>query len=139
MADACCGLEGGSEQIHEEPERFWQLKEARAAAASGVLLVVGLAADLGGKDWVAIAAYGTALMVGGSTFVPGAARRLLREGLGVDTLMAVASTGTVILGEARRGRVIGVPVLDLRGARGATRSLGRGEGCARSWLWCRTA
>jgi cation-transporting ATPase G len=99
MADACCEPEGGSEQIDEEPERFWQLDEARAAAASGILLAVGLAADLGGQDWVAMAAYVTALVAGGSTFVPGAARRLLRGRLGVDTLMAVAASGAVILGE----------------------------------------
>jgi cation-transporting ATPase G len=46
-----------------------------------------------------LVAYAGALLAGGSTFVPGAARALMRGRLGVSTLMMIAAIGAVILGE----------------------------------------
>ena len=36
MGDACCGHgDAVPDVVHEEPTRFWQIREVRAAAVSG--------------------------------------------------------------------------------------------------------
>lgn len=52
MGDACCahGAAPSPEDGAEEPTGFWQVREVRAAAAAGVLLAGGIAADLGNAE-----------------------------------------------------------------------------------------
>lgn len=100
MGDACCArdeADHGTE--HEAPERFWQIREVKAAALAGVLLAVGLAGDAADLDGASTATYLSALVVGGSTFVPESLRGLLRRRVGVGTLMTIAAVGAVVLGE----------------------------------------
>jgi cation-transporting ATPase G len=101
MADACCAqdLQVGVEGGEEEPDHFWEIREVRAAATAGLVLVVGFAADAAGREQIAVAAYLAALLIGGWTFVPETLRALARGRLGVGTLMTIAAAGAVALGE----------------------------------------
>ena len=102
MGDACCAHDEHAASPGtgaEEPTRFWQVREVRAAAVAGVLLAAGLIADAGGADGVGAVLVLVALAVGGSTFVPETLQALLRGRLGVGTLMTIAAAGAVVLGE----------------------------------------
>ena len=83
----------------EDAVSFWQLRDVRLAAVSGVFLAVGLSATAFGAGGVAAVAFVGGLLVGGATFVPGSVRRLFRGRLGVGTLMTIAAIGAVALGE----------------------------------------
>jgi len=100
MGDACCAHDDRhGEDERAEPQRFWDIREVRAAGAAGVLLVGGLSAGAAGAEGAAVALFLAALVVGGSTFVPETLRALLRRRLGVGTLMTIAAAGAVALGE----------------------------------------
>jgi len=75
------------------------VREIRLSALAGLALAVGLAAGAADLGTLALSGYAAALLAGGLTFVPEAARGLLRGRLGVGTLMAIAAIGAVILGE----------------------------------------
>ena len=93
MSDACgCDDDRESDEPEqEEPAAWWQVREIRAAAVAGVLLVGGfVAARAGAPGPVATACNWAALLVGGYTFVPGTVRRLARGRIGVGTLMSNA-------------------------------------------------
>ncbi len=95
-ADPCCGGDLPSEG---PPERLRDVGEVRLAVIAGLLLAAGLVAGLMDGRVVATVAYAGALVAGGLTFIPQAARALLRGRLSVGTLMAIAAIGAVILGE----------------------------------------
>ena len=95
MSDCGCEHDGPA----EAELSLVRIREIQAAALSGLLLVAGFVAGFAVSDGVAAVAYGGALLVGGSTFVPGALRGLRRRRLGVATLMTIAAVGAVILGE----------------------------------------
>lgn len=79
--------------------RLRDIPSLRAAAISGLLLVVGLVSGRAGAEPVGLVAYILALIVGGRTFVPEAVRNLLRREINIGTLMAIAAAGAVTLGE----------------------------------------
>jgi len=99
MGDACCASDAPGQEDDGPPERFWQIREVKAAAVSGVFLAGGLIASVADNDTVASVAFVVALVVGGSTFVPETLRALRRGRLGVGTLMTIAAVGAVALGE----------------------------------------
>lgn len=101
MGDACCGPETpGHATDDQEPQRWWQARELQAAIISGAALVAALVAGwTGAADAVVLALEVVALGVGAWTFVPSTLRRLTHGLVGVGTLMTVAATGAVILGE----------------------------------------
>lgn len=100
MADACCAHdEPGHAGEATPPERFWQIREVRAAAIAGVLLVAGLVLGASDAERASQLTYVAALVTGGSTFVPQSLRALGRGRLGVGILMTIAATGAVVLGE----------------------------------------
>ena len=96
MSDACCGAQ---ETVVGRPARLPDLPAVRAAAGAGLCLGAGLVAASAGWSSFATAAFVVALLVGGSTFGPEAARGLRRGRLGVGTLMAIAALGAAALGE----------------------------------------
>ncbi|MFP5488021.1 MAG: cation-transporting P-type ATPase, partial [Acidimicrobiia bacterium] len=77
----------------EDAVSFWQLRDVRLAAVSGVFLAVGLAVTAFGAGGVAAVAFVGGLVVGGATFVPSSQRRLVHRQLGVGTLMTIAAIG----------------------------------------------
>lgn len=95
MSDACCGGQAAG----DAPARLRDVSTIRVATVAGVTLAAGLAAEWAGAQTVAGLCFAATLVVGGSTFVPQAARGLLRGRLGVGTLMAIAAAGAVVLGE----------------------------------------
>jgi cation-transporting ATPase G len=98
MSDACCDHDHHHEAA-EAPQRLRDVREIQLSAAAGLTLAVGLAGGAADLDALALAGYLAALLAGGLTFIPQAARGLLRGRLGVGTLMAIAAVGAVILGE----------------------------------------
>ena len=98
MSDACCATDAPTDAV-DPPRRLRDVREIRLSAVAGIGLAAGLVADVAGNGGVALAGYALALLAGGLTFVPDAARGLLRGRLGVGTLMAIAAIGAVILGE----------------------------------------
>lgn len=101
MSDACgCSDEAPETGEAEEALGFWQVTEVRAAAVSGVLLLVGWIASLaGGPRILTLPLELGALLVAAWTFVPSTLRRLLKGKIGVGTLMTIAAIGAVALGQ----------------------------------------
>jgi cation-transporting P-type ATPase G len=99
MSADCCSHDHGRIERDAARTRLTEIPEIRAAVLSGLLLAAGFVTGLFDLERVALAAYAGALLAGGLTFVPGAARALLRGRLGVATLMMIGAIGAVILGE----------------------------------------
>ena len=99
MSADCCEHDGARIERDADTARLIDIREIRAAVVAGLLLASGLLADLFGLEPFSLLLYAAALIVGGSTFVPAAARGLVRGRLGVATLMMIAAVGAVILGE----------------------------------------
>ena len=96
MSDACCDH---GHDVTVPPQRLRDVREIRLSALAGASLAIGLAASAADLDALALAGFAAALLAGGLTFIPQAARGLLRGRLSVGTLMAIAAVGAVILGE----------------------------------------
>ena len=102
---SACGCEAPSPGEPEDQDRpWWKDPAVLVPAASGVAFVAGLAAELWGAPWSGAGPAGQALfwiglLLGGSTFAPGAIRGLLTSGrLGIGLLMTISAVGAVILG-----------------------------------------
>lgn len=109
MSDACgCSDDKpGAVESEEEPGGFWQVREVRAAAASGVLLLVAWVASItGAQPWLTLPLEIVALLVAAWTFVPSTLRRLARGKIGVGTLMTIAAVGAVALGEVEEAAML---------------------------------
>lgn len=66
--------------------------------ASGVAFISGVATHFSGFEVPALTLFWIGLLLGASTFVPGAIRALARGRLGIALLMTMSATGAVILG-----------------------------------------
>ncbi|MBN9622967.1 MAG: cadmium-translocating P-type ATPase [Actinobacteria bacterium] len=101
MSDACCAPSALPEDVSgETPRRLYEVREIQLAVVAGFALAAGLILDAAGAPQaVQIALFSGAILAGGLTFVPEAARNLPRGQLGVGTLMAIAAVGATILGE----------------------------------------
>jgi cation-transporting ATPase G len=100
MSDACCAHDHDHHEVDAQaPQRLRDVREIQLSVLAGVTLAVGLAASTADLDALALGGYVAALLAGGMTFIPQAARGLLRGRLSVGTLMAIAAIGAVILGE----------------------------------------
>lgn len=86
---------GGEE---EETVPWWRDLNVLIPVAAGVLLLIGYVLEWTGFELAGTIVLGASLVAGASTFVPGAARRLLRGKLGVGLLMTIAAVGAVLLG-----------------------------------------
>ena len=129
MTDACCDHDHDSDA---PPQRLRDVREIQLSALAGLSLAIGLAASAADLDAYALAGFAAAILAGGLTFIPQAARGLLQGRLSVGTLMAIAAIGAVILGECRRGRHARVPLLHLRGVGELRARPAPGAVCGRS-------
>ena len=93
MADTCCEPRNAD----ADDDGHWLQEGWRTIAAiiAAVLWVAGLVASGGVADGLLIAA----VVIGGSTFVPGAVQGVFAGRLGVGLLMTIAAVGAMILGE----------------------------------------
>ncbi|MFL1428543.1 MULTISPECIES: heavy metal translocating P-type ATPase [unclassified Nocardiopsis] len=101
-ADGCGDPTCGSpaSEPEEAPGAWWHSAAVRWAGAAGVFWLAGtLTGWLADVPVVATLLFAAAIAAGGWTFVPGTLRALARGRLGVGTLMTVAMTGAVLLGE----------------------------------------
>lgn len=77
---------------------WWRDREVMFPIGSGVLLAAGFASSLAHAPTASTILYGAGLLLGASTFVPGAIRGLLKGRLGISLLMTISAIGAVILG-----------------------------------------
>ncbi|MHA2787755.1 heavy metal translocating P-type ATPase [Corynebacterium sp. S7] len=68
------------------------------AVLSGVALVIGLILEWTGFETPAQILFWASLLLGASTFTPGAIRNLFKGKLGISLLMTISAVGAVILG-----------------------------------------
>lgn len=98
MSEACCGPEE-QRALGEAPPALLDLTEIRLSLVAGLALAAALIAAALHAASVEQILFVIAILAGGYTFVPGAIKGLRTLRLGVDTLMAIAAIGAVILGE----------------------------------------
>ncbi|UJA21515.1 cation-translocating P-type ATPase [Thermoleophilia bacterium SCSIO 60948] len=100
MSDACCAPSAPAGEPDGGAPRLIDVREIRLSALAGVALAAGLIVSvLTEAVTAAMVLFIAAILAGGLTFIPGAARGLLDRRLGVDTLMAIAAIGAMVLGE----------------------------------------
>ncbi|MBI3429305.1 MAG: cadmium-translocating P-type ATPase [Actinobacteria bacterium] len=96
----CSDERPAADENEEELGGFWQVREIRAAALSGVLLLGAWIASMArASDWLILPLEIVTLIVAGRTFIPFSLRRLFKGEIGVGTLMTIAAFGAVILGQ----------------------------------------
>ncbi|MCH4249544.1 MAG: cadmium-translocating P-type ATPase [Microbacteriaceae bacterium] len=83
----------------EEDLAWYRSPSVLIPIASGTTFLTGLALAFAGARIPAVALSWAALLLGASTFVPGALRRFFTKGrIGIGLLMTISATGAVILG-----------------------------------------
>jgi len=89
---------------HETP--WWADRAVLIPIASGVAFVAGLACEWSGAQSAALVLFWVGLLLGASTFVPGALRKLATGKLGIALLMTMSATGAVILGHVEEAAAL---------------------------------
>lgn len=88
---------GGEE--HEEAENpWWRDRGVMVPVFSGVAFLVGLILEWSGLEIPALVVFWIGLLLGASTFTPGAIRKLFKGKLGIGLLMTISAVGAIILG-----------------------------------------
>ncbi len=106
---ACgCDAPAGTARVHDDEavERWWQVRDIQFGLVSGALLLAGFLAGLAGWESVELGLSAAALLVGGSTFVPGALRKLARGKVGVGLLMTIGAVGATLLGQVQEAATL---------------------------------
>lgn len=85
----------GEDQV-EVP--WWRDRGVMVPVASGISFLTGLMSHRVGAETVALVLFWAGLLLGASTFVPGAIRQLVKGKLGISLLMTMSAIGAVILG-----------------------------------------
>ncbi|HRL49758.1 MAG TPA: cation-translocating P-type ATPase [Propioniciclava sp.] len=102
MSDDCCACEAtgapGPDEDAESRPVWWRDPALLPSVVAGVFLLAGYGAQWAGLEVASWVLLGIALLVGASTFVPGALRRLAKRRLGIGLLMTIAAVGAVALG-----------------------------------------
>lgn len=98
-ADCCAPGEVIDDQHDVEDAPWWTDPAVLVPVLSGVAFVAGLICEWSGAGLAGQVLFWTGLLLGGSTFVPGALRGLLTRGkLGIGLLMTISAIGAVMLG-----------------------------------------
>ena len=92
--DTCPEAGGASDEFTP----WWKDHHLLVPIAAGLLLGTGYAFEGLGFRTASTLALVLSVLVGASTFIPGAVRRLLRGRLGVGLLMSIAAVGAILLG-----------------------------------------
>ncbi|TXJ05470.1 MAG: cation-translocating P-type ATPase, partial [Aeromicrobium sp.] len=100
---AACGCDetetAVGEAVDEEQERpWWRDRGIMVPVFSGVAFLTGLALESSGMEIPAQVLFWIGLLLGASTFTPGAIRKLFTGKLGISLLMTISAIGAVILG-----------------------------------------
>src|SRR5690625_245592 len=104
MSSVCCDAPAATGTQEIEADRpWWRDTAVLIPIASAVFFLAGVitewsTADSSGGDIVALVLFWVGLLLGASTFVPGALRGLFTKGkLRIGLLMTISATGAVIL------------------------------------------
>ncbi len=89
-------VEIGDDDDHDRP--WWRDREILVPVFSGVAFLAGLICEWSGAETPALVLFWIGLLLGASTFTPGAIRKLLQGKLGISLLMTISAIGAVILG-----------------------------------------
>ena len=77
---------------------WWKDRGIMVPVFSGVAFLSGLICEWSGAEIPALVLFWIGLLLGASTFTPGAIRKLLKGKLGIGLLMTISAVGVVILG-----------------------------------------
>lgn len=98
---AACGCDEPETRVGEEAEEerpWWRDRGIMVPVFSGVAFGTGLVLEWTGAEIPALVAFWIGLLLGASTFTPGAVRKLFTGKLGIGLLMTISAVGAVILG-----------------------------------------
>ena len=101
---AACGCEHDEpetavgEEAEEAERPWWRDRGIMVPVFSGVAFLTGLALEWSGMEIPALVLFWIGLLLGASTFTPGAIRNLFKGKLGIGLLMTISAVGAVILG-----------------------------------------
>ena len=100
---AACGCDEPETRVGEEAEEererpWWRDRGIMVPVLSGVAFGTGLVLEWTGAEVPALVAFWIGLLLGASTFTPGAIRNLFKGKLGIGLLMTISAIGAVILG-----------------------------------------
>ena len=87
-------------------EHLWQVRDIQFGLVSGALLLAGFLSGLAGWEAAELGWSAAALLVGGSTFVPGALRKLAKGRIGVGLLMTIGAVGATLLGQVQEAATL---------------------------------
>lgn len=86
------------QDVHDGDAPWWKDREILLPVLSGIALLAGLVCQWLGVDTPALVLFWVGLLLGASTFTPGAIRNLFQGKLGISLLMTISAVGAVILG-----------------------------------------
>ncbi|MDN5773511.1 cation-translocating P-type ATPase [Brevibacterium sp. BDJS002] len=100
---AACGCEHepaatAGEEIEEVERPWWKDRGIMVPVFSGVAFLTGLIFDWSALEILGLVLFWIGLLLGASTFTPGAIRKLFKGKLGIGLLMSISAIGAVILG-----------------------------------------
>ncbi|SMY10623.1 heavy metal translocating P-type ATPase [Brevibacterium jeotgali] len=99
MNAVCCAPAEQAVSAGDVDVPWWKDRSVWVPVASGVAFLAGLICGWSGAGMAARVLFWAGLLVGASTFVPGALRRLLSSGrVGIGLLMTISAVGAVLLG-----------------------------------------
>ena len=81
---------------HDGP--WWKDRGIMVPVFSGIAFLAGLVCEWSGAAIPALVLFWIGLLLGASTFTPGAIRKLFKRKLGISLLMTISAVGAVILG-----------------------------------------
>ncbi|HOW01529.1 MAG TPA: cation-translocating P-type ATPase [Rhodoglobus sp.] len=81
---------------HDGP--WWKDRGIMVPVFSGVAFFAGMVCEWSGAGIPALVLFWIGLLLGASTFTPGAIRKLFKRKLGISLLMTISAVGAVILG-----------------------------------------
>ena len=100
---AACGCEhepatAADDENEEVGRPWWKDRGIMVPVFSGVAFLTGLILEWSGLEIPALVLFWAGLLLGASTFTPGAIRKLFKGKLGIGLLMTISAIGAVILG-----------------------------------------
>lgn len=97
---SACGCEHEVVDVAEDEREvpWWRDRGIMIPVFSGVAFLAGLALEWVGAEIPALVLFWIGLLLGASTFTPGAIRRLAVGKLGIGLLMTISAIGAIILG-----------------------------------------
>lgn len=107
MSEACgCASREPGTGGATEVLPWWRDRSILIPLAAGAVLLGGLAWDRLAGGAVPVLLFWGALLLGASTFVPGALRALLARRIGIGTLMTLSAVGAVALGHVEEAAAL---------------------------------